>query len=326
MWSLGCLYEGVHPDRDFGGRPWQTGSFGHERRGRPLTTAGWFGVTFRIQGDLEWFSNSLGLNLHPAATNPCCFDASNRTTRPFLDLSRNAAWLETVYAPPQPAPNEHPIWRAPGASLFAVTIDEMHTEDVGVILEYIGSVLWTFVYDSELEGNPDARMRTIWGRIRDLYAEKAVRTRLVNLTLSMFTEQRAPRRAYPTLSAHAAEARALLPLIVQMCSDLNTGSARDALRLHCGLCLVRFNATLHAAGRFLTTEEHTRATEYLWGFLGDYAQLAEMHASRGLLLFKVINKHHHMVHLCQQSLFCKPPLFPRAIPTKTLWGVCSALP
>eukprot|EP00969_Alexandrium_andersonii_P079572 3508430-Alexandrium_andersonii.AAC.1 len=89
--------------------------------------------------------------------------------------------METIYTAPQPPPNQHPIWRAPGCSLFSITIDEMHTEDLGVVLEYLGSVLWTLVYDGQLQGTADQRLELIWDRVRTLYREKGIRTRLSNL-------------------------------------------------------------------------------------------------------------------------------------------------
>ena len=42
----------------------------------------------------------------------------------------------------------------------------------------------------------------------------------------------------PKLSAHAAETRHLIKVLVQICSDLNKGTERDSLRLQCGLAFV----------------------------------------------------------------------------------------
>eukprot|EP00969_Alexandrium_andersonii_P213032 9407540-Alexandrium_andersonii.AAC.1 len=40
VWSLGCLFEGRHPDKDFGGKDWPSGSYGAIHRGLPLTSDG----------------------------------------------------------------------------------------------------------------------------------------------------------------------------------------------------------------------------------------------------------------------------------------------
>eukprot|EP00969_Alexandrium_andersonii_P327536 14473900-Alexandrium_andersonii.AAC.1 len=64
----------------------------------------------------------------------------------------------------------------------------------------------------------------------------------------MFTDPRAPRTAFPKLSAHAAETRALVRVLAQVSSDLNRGSERDDLRLRCAMAFLRFEDTVHAAG------------------------------------------------------------------------------
>eukprot|EP00969_Alexandrium_andersonii_P053481 2351965-Alexandrium_andersonii.AAC.1 len=93
-----------------------------------------------------------------------------------------------MVVPPGPRPSAHPIWDAPGAGLFAVSLDIMHCSHLGTLSELLGSLLWTFVYDDRLQGNATARLALVWARVRDLYREKKVDCRLVNLTLSMFTD------------------------------------------------------------------------------------------------------------------------------------------
>eukprot|EP00969_Alexandrium_andersonii_P097950 4324008-Alexandrium_andersonii.AAC.1 len=61
------------------------------------------------------------------------------------------------------------MWDAPGASLRAVSIDVMHTRDLGVYSELCGSLLWSFVYDSYLEGDAQKKLDLVWARIRALY-------------------------------------------------------------------------------------------------------------------------------------------------------------
>ena len=80
-------------------------------------------------------------------------------------------------------PSYHPLFRSPGASLFAVAVDVMHTMDLGVYAELAGSLLWTFVYDGEFPGNAEARLDVVWERVRHLYEEWSVKVRLTNLTL-----------------------------------------------------------------------------------------------------------------------------------------------
>eukprot|EP00969_Alexandrium_andersonii_P338140 14943691-Alexandrium_andersonii.AAC.1 len=111
----------------------------------------------------------------------------------------------------------------------------MHTIDLGILQHLCGSILWRLTYEGNLQGTARQRLLQIWGRLRELYISQRVDTRMANLTLSMFTDPDRPRQAFPMLSAHAAETRALFPLLAQVCSDLNTGSPEDVARLRCAL-------------------------------------------------------------------------------------------
>eukprot|EP00969_Alexandrium_andersonii_P250732 11081408-Alexandrium_andersonii.AAC.1 len=62
---------------------------------------------------------------------PCCFDDGDRQHVPFLDLRPSAQWLTTLKTPPCPRPTNHPIFSVPCTSLFCVSIDQMHTVDLG---------------------------------------------------------------------------------------------------------------------------------------------------------------------------------------------------
>eukprot|EP00969_Alexandrium_andersonii_P015555 680985-Alexandrium_andersonii.AAC.1 len=91
----------------------------------------------------------------------------------------------------------------------------MHCFDLGIIQEYLGSVLWTLVFDGSLPGNAEQRLAVVWDRIRDLYREQGTKTRLANLTLAMFCNPKSAHGSFPSLAAHAAETKALLPILVQ---------------------------------------------------------------------------------------------------------------
>eukprot|EP00969_Alexandrium_andersonii_P306298 13540002-Alexandrium_andersonii.AAC.1 len=107
-WSLTCLYEGFHPMTDFEGKPWAPKTYGKTHAGEALTTGGYFGVVFRLLGDLDWLANHYKLRLNPGSNNPCCFDDGDRSATPFLDLRPTARWLDTLKGPPCPSPTNHP--------------------------------------------------------------------------------------------------------------------------------------------------------------------------------------------------------------------------
>eukprot|EP00969_Alexandrium_andersonii_P072934 3218031-Alexandrium_andersonii.AAC.1 len=77
----------------------------------------------------------------------------------------------------------------------------------------------------------------------------------------MFTDAKSPYTTFPCLSAHAAECRALMRVLVQVCSDLNRGTPRDLSRLRCGLAFLQFDEVLRTAGMFLTPTEHATAVD-----------------------------------------------------------------
>eukprot|EP00969_Alexandrium_andersonii_P104124 4595633-Alexandrium_andersonii.AAC.1 len=163
----------------------------------------------------------------------------------------------------------------------------MHTKDLGVYSELCGSLLWSFVYDSDLEGNAQQKLDRVWTRIRALYDDLKVDVRMSNLSLQMFTDPRSPYTAFPSLSAHAAECRALVRVLVQICTGLNKGTARDMSRLQCGLAFLRFDEILHTAGMFLTQAEHTRAMDSLCAAMALYSGLTQHYSQRGIKCFNL---------------------------------------
>ena len=297
---------GHPPLQDYGGKAWAPGSFGDARKGRPLTTAGHFGVIYRLLGDLDWMHNHFKCRLAAGANLPCCFDDGNRGDMPFLDLRPGAAWTTTLKTPPCPAP-DHPVFTVPGASLFCVSIDEMHTVDLGVLQELAGSILWTLVYDNPtLEGNAEKKLDIVWGRIRALYEEQRTQTRMANLTLQMFCNPKAYSVQFPSLSAHAAETRALFPILAQICSDCNVARVQDVTRLKCAVLFMRLNTIMRGAGMFLSEETHKKVMETCWEALAAYMSLSQYYASKGFKVYNVVNKHHMLVHICLQSRHINP--------------------
>ncbi len=230
-------------------------------KGQRLTTSGYFGVVFRIQGDLDWYVSTLKLRVAPQANLPCAWcDADRTVARAFLDLSSTAPWLGTVFTPPQPAPNDHPLWTVPGVSIFSVALDTMHCLHLGVYQHLLGSILYTLIYGGTLPGTIQQRLDSVWARIRTLYTTLSIATRLTNLTLNVFTDVSAPHANWPCLHGHAAETAALMRPLAPICSDLNSGSLRDQQRLRAVMCFVRFAYILQLAGMFLTLDEEHAAT------------------------------------------------------------------
>eukprot|EP00969_Alexandrium_andersonii_P093115 4111166-Alexandrium_andersonii.AAC.1 len=73
----------------------------------------------------------------------------------------------------------------------------MHTLDLGGLQHFLGSLFWTLVFDSRLAGGKEINMFVVWQRVRDLYDELRVQTRLSNLELKFFCNPDKPRQDCP---------------------------------------------------------------------------------------------------------------------------------
>ncbi len=308
VWSLDALFSGSHPMMDHKGDPFPPGSYGDLKKGQPLSANGYFGVVHRIVGDLEWLRGQLGLRLAPGGNQPCCWCEGNRTTHPFLDLRPAAAWMGTIRTPPCPAPTAHPIWSISGVQLFTVMVDLMHTADLGILQHFIGCCLYTWVYHSQLEGSVSEKLALLWSRVRELYGTLRSSTRLTHLPLSLFCDPARPHRAFPHLAAKAAETRCLLPVILALCNDLHDGSPQAQARLECAVQLSRYFEVFTGAGCHLTGLEHRTATTAMWAFLEGYSRLSHDSATRGILCWNIVNKHHMLVHLTAQAAHLNPEI------------------
>ena len=87
-WSFEALGEGRHPTHDPDGKPLKKESPFYEARGQPLTNGGYRAVIWSIQGDQEFFSNTLQLP-HWRNPSPCWLcDAKLSTNKPGKDANR----------------------------------------------------------------------------------------------------------------------------------------------------------------------------------------------------------------------------------------------
>ena len=73
--------------------------------------------------------------------------------------------------PPQPPPNRHPIWGSNGVSIRSTNPDCMQCGHLGVHQRFLGSCLYTLMYDFEfppgveMPADPNARIIRIGARL-----------------------------------------------------------------------------------------------------------------------------------------------------------------
>jgi hypothetical protein len=126
------------------------------------------------------------------------------------------------------------------------------------------------------------------------------------LSVNSFVDPSRPRAEYPILKSKAAEARALLPVILDLCDEFSAGTNRDQLRLRCARSLNLFYDCCGASGTIMSEPEAGRADAAMTQFLLDYMRLSANAAAAGTLLFNVVNKHHFCLHLKQQCRYLNP--------------------
>ena len=301
VWSLMAMYTGIHPVTKHDGTAWPPGSYGGRHAGQPLTNGGHRCIVHRIVGDLDWFQKSLGLRFAPAANSPCAFCSANRTDMPFLHLQPHAAWVGTPHAP---LPG-HRLFTLPGVSMATIALDLMHTCDLGILQQFIGSCFYVFIYHSSWPGTIAYRLQRLWDAVKASYEALGSSCRLTNLRLSMFLDEGRPHQGPVCLSAaKAMEARQLLPVCVRLCNLFSDGGEVHQNMLHCGERLQTLCEIFGSSGHFINN--HDDVMRNCWEASESYMKLSFWSATNGLHSFNLVNKHHMFIHLCLQAAFLNP--------------------
>jgi hypothetical protein len=306
---MNALFAGIHPLLDHKNQPWDANSYGARHAGLPLTSEGHFGVLHSLCGDMAWFAERLRLgNVFPNSAKPCAFCECDRSDLPFKDLRGGAAWKATCKRPPQAAPNTSPIWTIIGATLFAVRLDLMHIFDLGVLPHFIGSCLFSLIYNAETPGaTVDLRLQNIWRRIKELYREFRSNCRISRLTLHFFCNPSRPRADFPFFKGKAAENRQFLPVIAALCREFSSGSPRDLARITCADNFLIYLQTCTRGGFILTAGEAGTARTALQTALDSYMFLSFQAATTERRpSFNIVNKHHFLHHMADSVFYINP--------------------
>jgi len=134
------------------------------------------------------------------------------------DVRKHAAWkhqLIPVEVGILIKPSQHPIWNIPGLTRYHAPGDLMHTGCLGVILWLLGSVLWELLYDCDyFTGTVKSRLEQLWHEIDLAYDALGFTSRISCLTIQMILG--ATAEDFPCLGVKAAEAKQLLPVVLQV--------------------------------------------------------------------------------------------------------------
>ena len=97
-----------------------------------------------------------------------------------------------------PYPFKHPVFSVFGVTGETISIDSMHTVDLGVTSHILGNVLKEIIYEQIAAPAKDA-CATVWKRIREIYDELQTPHRITHFGLKYFIDLKAPHKEYPIM-------------------------------------------------------------------------------------------------------------------------------
>ena len=284
--------------------------------GEQLVSSGDRFVLWCVCGDGDFFVNDLhfphwnsdsmclGLCLAQKASGPWCYNDFRASSK-----WRSRPLSTTFLIENHLAPHRHPWFNAKGVTVFMLMMDVLHCLDQnGCRSHLIGSLLFEFVYFENSHIPQKNALAKVWRRIDELYTQLRVETKLTRLTLDMFCDKAAPHQSFAILSTavKGAEQRHLMPVMVKLCEEMNSGSEHHRMRLLCIKSLLQFDKL--AAGCSLVPSKADGAAMYtaLDLFLTTYQGCADWAAREGHLLFQSVPKFHYTFHMAEQSRFLGP--------------------
>jgi len=307
-WSLDCVSEGVHPDRDHQGNCWPKDSPRAQLAGAPLMPQERFGVFWGMTGDLDYFMKDLGLPYH--SSNAFCWRCrANRSDLPWNDFRQDAGWRSTILRRHEVRNLQLscPLFTAACMSALMLMFDVMHVCDQGISSHVIANVLWTMVFQ-DMTGDKNANFETLWQRLREIYSELKLAYAITKFELKQICDPDSPHAAYPCLrQVRAAETRHLLKVVSALANERSNGSQLHKHRALMCEALVKFYDIIHESGYYIT--DGATFKQAASQFQLNYQWLSQNAMQNGQHLWSVVPKHHFFEHLVDQALFENPKMF-----------------
>jgi hypothetical protein len=278
--------------------------------------------------DGDYFANYLDLKHWADVKGPCEFCNCNApdiskgepTDRQWSDFRSTVTWKQNLTTPSQwiARVHRHPLWASwalTGVVLFCICIDVMHAGDLGVLKYFLGSVIWTLVWESDLEGDFDMRVSAVWRFVLKAYDVGKVEHNYRidwHTFKDVFSGQRGPKpSAYPELKGKAAQNRHLLPVLLQVCAALTHGQhltePKHVKRLEALQFINHFYELISGHGHFLPRGVATEVLATMEGFLLRQNWLnVHYTATLGVRQYNVTFKSHLLWHSAEQARWFNP--------------------
>jgi hypothetical protein len=211
VWSLRCLATGTSPTCRHDGTPWtKADTKARITSGIPLPRA----AVLQLRGDWEFFETAF--RFRSTSSDTFCWKCdATKSAGPYCawDFSPTAAHRATCfghgsYMRSCVETGELPtIFKAPGLSIDHVAIDSMHSGDLGIFQDAIGSLFWLEVFNQQWHSSKKKGLAALHEMLENYY--KANRQCGYSRILPTLRQIRSKDPGYPYLKAKAAETRHL---------------------------------------------------------------------------------------------------------------------
>lgn len=184
------------------------------KAGTPLAD-GYFGVLWAILGDLDYFSDVLGLP-RSNSRNPCCLcKCTAKGPKTYTNMREDAPWTTELWTAitwfAWPDRSMCPIFSLPGVSVLTVALDYMHCKYLGSDMYMYGSVLFVLVYFVMQSDDPLENLLSAWAFMKSVYKAGDIPYQYMYMNkLTMFVR----KKGFPKLRGTAAEIKHFGPVLL----------------------------------------------------------------------------------------------------------------
>ena len=174
--------------------PWSSSDgYRRQRSGKPLPAGG---CLCEVRGDWAFFKQTFDFpawNTKSGVCWQCCCRPED-----IRDTSLQASWRAQRLSPEQFVARQRmagarasPLFSCPGFTTACVKPDWLHTADQGVAADALGNIFLE-VADEMAGPNREAKVKELWGMIRQWYARTNCPSRLDNLVVDMLQQRGKP--------------------------------------------------------------------------------------------------------------------------------------
>ena len=295
VWSFKALFEGRHPERNWKGEALPPKLQRLARK--PLTSEEHQFFVFNFLGDLDYYCNVLGFrhwNCHDFCML-CDCSRKDKDKNPW-DFRSNPGWtLKSKQGLKESPSSNHTLFQIPGGlPEYRISLDVLHTVDLGVAARILGSILHCWAYPNGQKEEGPSNIAKIWAACKKAYQELEIEEKFNNITLSMFEKG--------VLKGHAGEIRHFTPVLALVAWKKAKEKEEYAHMAECVNHLATFYAIIAEDDFFMTRSEE--ALQACRKAMCHYVWLKQFYNHD--FLFKCTPKTHLFMHLAYMAKYQNP--------------------